>query len=43
MMHNLDDAWIIEKLEVYIIKIQRELIEQSLDEDIVTFQQLKGL
>lgn len=42
-MHNLDDAWIIEKLEVYIIKIQRELIEQSLDEDIVTFQQLKGL
>lgn len=42
-MHNLDDAWIIEKLEVNIIKIQRELIEQSLDEDIVTFQQLKGL
>lgn len=42
-MHNFDDAWIIEKLEVYIIKIQRELIEQSLDEDIVTFQQLKGL
>lgn len=42
-MHNLDDASIIEKLEVYIIKIQRELIEQSLDEDIVTFQQLKGL
>lgn len=42
-MHNLDDAWIIEILEVYIIKIQRELIEQSLDEDIVTFQQLKGL